>query len=89
MLDATQIEGLCLLFCKWFLKIQLKLLAFQHDITITGLFGAIDMEYFDGDRDALPEFSSLLLIELLRRVDTGEFVVKVLFRIVKNMKFFI
>ncbi|KAI6184309.1 Histidine phosphatase superfamily, clade-2-containing protein [Aphelenchoides bicaudatus] len=48
----------------------------SHDITLLGLFGALDMEFLDGDQDRLPEFSSLLLIELLKRVDTADFVVK-------------
>lgn len=37
------------------------------------------MEFLDGDRDRLPEFSSLLLIELWK-LESGEFAVKFKYR---------
>lgn len=40
-----------------------------------GLFGALDLRYLDGDKDDIPEFSSLLLVELWK--GAGGFKIKV------------
>jgi hypothetical protein len=44
-------------------------------MTMMGLFSSLGVKFLDADRDELPEFSSLILVELWR-TEEDEFVVK-------------